>query len=169
MVTAELGSGERHDDLFLDIHFGMDAKEFYNHCWKLNKEGILRQSNRNNAVYFAVDSTLTKYKMDINFYPNFSADGKIVEMPCLVNYRAWNPWTREMDGEHLVEDTRNLFARWYGDGFIKMERAGKLPAWVKVDGNRRTIITKRDENTAKVVITDMTADIDAEARARGLR
>ena len=169
LVTAELASGKRHDDIFLDVHFGMPAKEFYDHCWKLNKEGVLRQSNQNNAVYFAVDSTLTEHQIDINFYPNFSEDGKIVEMPCLVNYRNWTPWDKDMEGDDLVEDTRDLFAQWYDGEFIKLERAGKLPAWVKVDGNRRTVITKRDENTAKVVITDLTAEVGEDTRAKGLK
>jgi len=40
MVARESAKEGRQDSIFLGITSGMTAKEFYGHCWQLNKEGI---------------------------------------------------------------------------------------------------------------------------------
>jgi len=46
-LEAELASGHRYDSLFLDISFGMTQKEFYAHCWELNKQGLISHGEKN--------------------------------------------------------------------------------------------------------------------------
>ena len=46
-LKRELASGVRHDSLFMGFSFGMSDKDFYALCWKLNREGVIRQSNSN--------------------------------------------------------------------------------------------------------------------------
>jgi len=86
MVERELASGERYDSLFLGIHFGMESKDFYTHCWKLNKEGVIREGATNTSVYHEL--TGLKHPANMEFYPGFY-NGKIIEMPILsVSYNS---------------------------------------------------------------------------------
>ena len=164
MVTRELASGERHDELFLGLSLGMTGEEFYETCWDLHKSGKMRQSTRNNAVLWPVDSVLTA-----EFYPTFNEAGVIVEMPVLFNYTNYNPFDKSMNGAVLVKTAKALLENWYGAGFIPFGPDDRKVGWVKVDGNRRVVLTKRDEISAKAVITDLTAEVAEETLARGLK
>ena len=42
LVKQGLGKGVREDSLFLGIYLGMSSKDFYGHCWELNKKGVIR-------------------------------------------------------------------------------------------------------------------------------
>jgi hypothetical protein len=39
LVDKELASNKRYDSIFLGIYLGMTNKDFYQHCWDLNKQG----------------------------------------------------------------------------------------------------------------------------------
>ena len=164
MATRELESGVRHDSLFLGISFGMTPEEFFAHCWELNKKGMMRQSNQNNAVYHEIDSTTTRKRMAMEFYPTFKEGDGIVEMPVIFKYVGWAPWNKDLDRDKLLLDTKNLIEKWYGPGFIPFGEEKNLDAWVRVDGNRRVLVLPRDETTVKVTMTDLTADISQELR-----
>ena len=55
MVDQELASGERYDSIFLNMHLGMDKKDFFDLCWKMNKEGLVKQGDKNTSVQFKMD------------------------------------------------------------------------------------------------------------------
>ena len=155
MVQKELSSGVRNDSLFLGISFGMDQKEFYTHCWKLNKEGKLIQGPNNLSIQYELVDEL-KSKAWMHFYPNFYHD-KVVEMPMVIGYQSWSPWVTELATDSLLNDVIALMEQWYGKGFIKLHHKEKGDAYVKINGNRRIGVYIKGENKIAVLITDLTA------------
>ena len=157
LVEKELASGERNDSLFLGLRLGMSSKEFYQACWEMNKQGLVRQGTRNTTVVYQLGDQLP-YSAVMDFYPKFMED-KIVEMPLVFRYDAWSPWNRRLWSDSLQLDVLHLMEDWYGEGFIRSEHPEKGVAFVKVDGNRRIAIVTPDEQLVKVLFTDMSVDI----------
>jgi hypothetical protein len=165
MVDEGLASGERHDSLFLGIHFGMSSKDFFAHCWELNKQQLIKQGNSNTSVEYEMREFPQTVIM--NFYPTFHQDS-IHEMPAIFHYRAWAPWNKELWSDQLIEELRKLMEQWYGTGFVKLEHPEKGFRYVKVDGNRRIILWKEDDQHVKVLYTDLLkeAAMNAEKEAK---
>jgi hypothetical protein len=91
MVERELAGGIRHDSLFLGLHFGMTRDSFYEHCFRLNQQGIVTNGPQNNTVLYAIEGY--SQPIDMNFYPDFNQD-KIWRMRVYFNYQAWAPWNK---------------------------------------------------------------------------
>lgn len=154
-VEAELAKGVRQDSLFLGITFGMSSKEFYAHCWQLNKQGLIQQGTQNTTVMQEV-STL-KYPATMNFYPNFHED-KIYEMPVTYAYKAWAPWNRHLFADSLQQHVLATYQQHYGEDFMRIEHPQKGIAYVRVDGNRRISIFQENDTEVKVLFTDLLVD-----------
>jgi len=99
MLKQELASGIRHDSLFMGLYLGMPAKEFYTHCWELNRKGLIRQGTRNMTVAYQIKDEL-KYPATMDFYPEFVSD-KISEMPVRFVYNGWAPWNKKLSADSL--------------------------------------------------------------------
>jgi len=155
MVQRELSSGIRNDTLFFGIYFGMTTKEFYAHCWKLNKEGLIRQGEHNLSVEHDFDEL--KHTAKMNFYPNFIEE-KIYEMPVQFQYTGWSPWSKHMWSDSLQLDVLNLLQDWYGEGFMEVEHSKHGSAFVKVDGNRRITLFKMGLEEVYVIFTDLSVE-----------
>lgn len=160
--AKQLASGVRYDSLFLDIQFGMTTKEFYAHCWDLNKQGVISQGSNNSSVLLKLKDEL-KLEADMNFYPTFHED-KIYEMPTTFNYTAFAPWNQATFADSLQLDVLAYFEKNYGGGFYTIEHPKHGVAYVKVDGNRRISIFKSDDRTVKAVFTDLTAEEAIQAK-----
>lgn len=154
MLSEELESGVRNDSLFLSLHFNMTRKEFFTTCWELNKQGYIRQGPQNLSVQYMLDDEL-RYPATFNFYPQFHND-KIYRMPVEISYQVISPTDPTRSTDSLLVDVKKLMTEWYGDGFLYLENEeeGKR-LYVKVDGNRRIRIFKKDLSTIAVDITDM--------------
>jgi len=152
MVKRELASGVRNDSLFFGIYFGMTSKDFYTHCWKLNKEGLIRQGSNNLSVEH--DFEELKHSAKMNFYPDFFEE-KIYEMPVKFQYTGWSPWSKHMWSDSLQVDVLNLLEDWYGTGFIEVEHPKHGSAFVKVDGNRRITMFKKGFEEVYVIFSDL--------------
>lgn len=165
MVEEGLASGERNDSLFLGIYLGMTAKDFFAHCWELNKQHLIKQGNANTSVEYEMKELKAPAMM--NFYPTFFKD-EIHEMPVMFNYVAWAPWNKKLWADSLIEDVKILMETWYGPGFVKMEHPEKGFRYVKVDGNRRIILWKEDDQFVKGLYTDLTKEkeMNAEKEAK---
>ncbi len=155
-LKKELASGVRYDSLFMGIYLGMSEKDFYTHCWKLNREGVIRQSMSNTSVEFDPGSKL-RHPASMEFYPKF-VDDKIVEMPVKFYYVGWAPWNKELSSARLAEDIRRWYEDVYGKGFITVTHPVRGKAFTKIDGNRRITIYQEDDLYAWAVFTDMTAE-----------
>jgi hypothetical protein len=160
LVAKELESGKRADSIFFGIYLGMPAKDFYMHCWELNKKGLFTDGNNNTAVLHRLNHNELKYPASMNFYPQF-VDNKIVNMPVSFQYDAWAPWNKHLFADSLLPDVVNLYKKWYSSGnpFIEMEDKKRMQKiYVKVDGNRRIIIGKFNEMLVNVDYTDQVAE-----------
>lgn len=155
LVEKELATNVRQDSLFLGIRFDMDRKEFYSHCWELNKKGVFTQGVGNMSIQYNLDDEL-KFVGSMQFYPTF-VDSAIYEMPMDFQYTEWALWNDKMSNDVLLADVRALFEKWYGGKFIEVEsNDGTMTILVKVDGNRRVRIFKKNVSTVRAVITDLT-------------
>ena len=45
LIKKELAGNKRVDSIFFGIHFGMTQKNFFMHCWEMNKKGMLTDGN----------------------------------------------------------------------------------------------------------------------------
>jgi len=154
-LASELESGERHDSLFMGLYLGMSQKDFYIHCWELNREGLIRQGPANMTVEYKTRDEL-KHPATMNFYPVFE-DGRIVEMPVRFAYNGWAPWNKELSPERLAKDILDWYKDQYGDDFMTVKHPERGTAYVKVDGNRRITIFHESDLYAWAIFTDVTA------------
>ncbi|MGB3779538.1 MAG: hypothetical protein WA960_14350 [Tunicatimonas sp.] len=153
-VEAELATGVREDSLFLGITFGMSPKDFFAHCWELNRQGTIREGTQNMSVMREVSEL--KHPAVMNFYPDFYEDG-IYEMPVTYVYKAWAPWNKKLFADSLQQDVLALYQQQYGNDFMTVDHP-KGVAYVRVDGNRRISVYKEDDSHVKVVFTDLLAE-----------
>lgn len=137
----------------MGFYFGMPEKEFYLHCWDLNKKGIIKQGESNTTVEYEINNEL-KYPAIMNFYPDFN-DGKISEMPVRFKYAGWSPWNKELFSEKLQQDVLNWYKKKYGNDFMKVRHPSRGIAYVKLNGNRRITIFIQDELYVWAIFSDM--------------
>ncbi|MCA6079181.1 hypothetical protein [Fulvivirga sedimenti] len=156
MLERELASEVRNDSLFLGFHFGMSQKDFYASCWDMNKQGLLIQGPSNLSVEYFLDDELD-FPAFMRFYPQFDQQNAIYNMPVEFVYKAYAPWDKTTSSDSLLLDVKDLMEDWYGEGFVFLEDPeGARSVWVKVDGNRRIRIFKRDVSVVAMDISDMT-------------
>ncbi len=154
MEERELASGIRHDSLFFGLYLGMPAKDFYDRCWKLNKQGLVREGTSNTTVYYRVTDFNNPAAMD--FYPIFYKDS-IVSMPITFTYEAWSPWNKDLFAIKLMPEVLTLMEEWFGPGFIEVASSDpqKGTAYVKMDGNRRISVYSFSDQYVNVDIVDL--------------
>lgn len=152
MVDRELAKDVRVDSLFMGLEFGMSPKEFFAHCWELNKKGIFRDGPGNTSVEYDFDEL--KHPAFVHFYPEFH-DSKIFEIPVKYKYKAWAPWNKHLFSDSLMLDVLELYKQKYGDKFIKVTHPKRGTLYVKVDGNRRIIIAKTDDISVTALYSDL--------------
>ncbi len=153
MLKRGLESGVRYDSLFMGFYFGMPEKEFYLHCWNLNKKGLIKQGETNTTVQYEIKKDL-KYPASMDFYPKFT-EGKIFEMPVRFFYQGWAPWNKKLSSDELLSDVLEWYRKDYGTDFIEVVHPVRGIAWVRVDGNRRITIFKENERCVWAYFTDL--------------
>ena len=164
LVAQEMRSGIRKDSLFLGIHLGMTRKDFYVHCWQLNKQYLLDNGPGNLSAEYQVKDEL-RMPSFMRFYPNF-VDNKIYEMPVEFTYQNWSPWAKETSGDSLLPDVLKMYEQWYGKKFLKMEREDKEDSWVMIDANKRLIVFRKDTSTVYVRYDDLLVTNQLEKQKR---
>jgi len=158
LVKKELAHNKRLDSIFFGFYFGMTQKDFFTHCWDMNKKGIFTDGNDhmgNMSVLYKLRKEL-KYQASMNFYPEFN-DSTIWKMKVNIHYDGWMPWNKHMSADSLLPDVASMYKKWYSDGnsFIQINEKTRGILYVKVDGNRRITIGKYDDVLVKVEFTDM--------------
>jgi hypothetical protein len=156
LVKKELKSNKKVNDIFFGISFGMTSKDFFMHCWDLNKKGIFTDGSNNTAVLYKLNHNELNHPGELNFYPEFH-EGKIYRMGARFQYPGWAPWNKNLYSDSLLTDVVNLYKKWYpsGNPFIKISDEKKGTIYVKVDGNRRIIIGRYDDQQVKADYTDL--------------
>jgi hypothetical protein len=155
-LKHELASGVRYDSLFMGLYFGMPEKDFYLHCWQLNKKGLIRQGETNTTVYYVLKNQL-QYPAAMDFYPKFMG-GKIFEIPVRFKYVGWAPWNKNLTSDKLQANIVKWYEKVYGKGFIEVKHPLHGSVFVKIDGNRRISIFKESDLYVWAVFTDLLAN-----------
>lgn len=158
-VKRELASGKRYDDLFLGLHFGMDQKAFFDHCWKLNREKLIKEGPGNMSAEYIIKEIQPEVAM--NFYP-MEVGARMIKMRATFNYLGWTPWNRDLWADKLMPHVIELLEDWYGKGFIALKDPVKGHYFVKVDGNRHIDVRVITEQMVEVIFTDLSAVANQE-------
>jgi hypothetical protein len=152
-LKHELSTGLRNDSLFLGLYLGMPEKDFYIHCWELNRKGIIKQGSNNTTVEYRTKDEL-KHPGIMNFYPSF-VDSKIAEMPVKFTYAGWAPWNQKLSSDSLQTDVMRWIEKKYGDRFMQVDHPERGSAFINLNGNRRIIIFRENEINVWAVFSDM--------------
>jgi hypothetical protein len=156
LVKSELASNKRVDSIFFDIKFGMTGKDFFAYCWEMNRKGLFTDGQSNTAVLYRLNHNELKYPASMNFYPEMDKNG-INKMMVTFQYEGWAPWNKHLFSDSLLLDVLQLYKKWYSNGnsFIEIKEPGKSTIYVKVDGNRRIVIRKKDDMVVKADYTNL--------------
>lgn len=159
LVKKELASGRTANQLIMDIHFGMTKKQFYDYCWGMHNKGIFEDGANSTAVLYRLSKPgqpgQLKQAASMNFYPVFRND-TIYKMWAQFEYDAWAPWNKGLFADSLMLDVVGLYTRWYpGNNFIKLTDPQRGTIYVKVDGNRRIVVGRKDDAHVNVDYTNL--------------
>ena len=159
LAAKEAASGKRTDSIFMGIYLGMPIKDFYTHCWQMNKKGLVSDGYNNNYVLYKLNKNELKHPASMNFYPDFQGE-KIYRMRVIYQYDGWAPWNKPLLSDSLLPDIIKLYKQWYpaGNDFIRIDDSKKGTIYVKIDNNRQITIGKFDDMYVKVDFTDMLAE-----------
>lgn len=160
-VAEQLSTGKRYDSLFLGLSLGMTSKEFYAKCWDMNRKGLIKEGSGNTSVLYKINDTF-RHPVAMNFYPNFK-DDKINLMTCELNFEGWSPWNKELSSDSLLIQALEVCKKWYGgEEFIKVEHPTRGPAFVKIDGNRRISLFRKNDTSIRMLYLDLTQPLADE-------
>jgi len=163
LVKSEMDKGVYHDSLFLDMEFGITKKEFFDRCWKLNKQGIIKEGPRNEHVEYRLNNNEEKGKDIIMLYYGRFNDEKIMTGINLVfYYEAWSLWNKSLHSDQLMNIVSDSLKSWFpGNDFINVSLKSKGNISVKIDGNRRIMIEPlKDSREINARIDDLRYIID---------
>ena len=158
-VKRELKTGVIHEDLILGLKMGQTQKEFYDHCWKLNKQKVISQGSGNKFAkqLILLDSTAQNQdKVEMLFYGIFDAEKVMRGMHTKFSYLKWAPWNEAYQSTVLVEKLQEKYIKEYpGNPFIEITIKGDVKAYVKVDGNREILVYPNTTKDVTVKIRDL--------------
>jgi hypothetical protein len=86
-------------------------------------------------------------------------------MPVTFSYEAWAPWNKQYSSEMLLGNMLNIFKKWYGEDFKKIDHPQMGTIFVKMDGKRRINLFVRDDQFVQAVFTDL--KLERESKAEG--
>jgi hypothetical protein len=154
LVQTELASGKRVDGLLFDIHFGMTRKEFYDYCWEMHRKDSLDDGGNGSSVLYRMRNQL-KYPASMHFFPEFRQDS-IYRLSAQVVYDGWAPWNQQLFADSLLTDLVRFYRGLYpGNEFIRVTDPKRGIIYVKVDGNRRIILGKKDDSRVNIDYTNL--------------
>lgn len=153
LLKSEVASGVRNDSLFMGLYLGMPEKEFYLHCWNLNKKGLIKQGENNVTVLHELKNEL-KFPAFMDFYPKFN-DGTISELPVRFKYTGWAPWNKELTSQKLQADIVRYCEKIFGAQFLEVKDPKRGSAFVTIKGNRRISVFIQSDLYVWAVFTDM--------------
>ena len=155
-VKRELSRNVKYDTLLLNVRFGMNKREFFAHCWELNKKGFIGEGVTNATVNYTFDRYGKEFSVD--FYPKFHK-GKVNELPVEYKYSAFAPWTPKYSIDTLLSEVLVIHKEEYGEDFMEIKSKDKGSAFTRIDGNRRITIHKNIyTNSVDVFYFDLLSD-----------
>ena len=153
LAKRERASGVIQDSLFLGLKFGMEKQEFFDHCRKINREGLVTHGNENMSVMYLFED-MDDQKIAFNFYPEFK-NNKTDKYKATFSYYAWAPWNKELQSDDLLKILPDILEEWYGGNAFIEVRGAKGLHYYKIDGNRQIDLSIRDDRSVVVYFTDL--------------
>jgi hypothetical protein len=158
-VKEEMNSGVIHEDLILGLKIGQSRKEFFDHCWQLNKQKLVAQGPGNKYAKYilTVDSTSQNpEKVEMLFYGIFDEEKIMHGMEMKMHYLKWSPWNEEYQSDKLIEALKRHYNKEYpGNDFLEIDINEKTKAFAKVDGNRQIIMYPLGDKDVMAKIIDL--------------
>jgi hypothetical protein len=155
LEKKELSSGVIYDSLFLGVKFGMTSKEFYSHCWDLNKKKLVSHGPSNNSVRYLIPTDSKGQNIEMLFYPVFNKD-TVYEVNSTFSYTAWAPWNKGTSAEYLMKEIEGLLSGWYQTEFYEIQGPkNRSNLFATVNGNRRISLTKVSEREVRARFTNL--------------
>lgn len=156
LVESERKSNKQVNDIFFGISLGMSSKDFYMHCWGMNKKGLFTDGMSNTSVAYRLGRNELKHQATMNFYPEFN-HGRIHKLWTRFQYDGWMPWNKQLSSDSLLTDVLKLYQKWYplGNPFVAIADKKRGTLYVKVDGNRRIVLGRYDDVEVKADYTDL--------------
>jgi len=158
LVKKELASGIRKDSVVLGLELGDSRDEFYAKCTELNKQQLITQGSGAFSVqHFFKDSLVHNKPKEIKllFSPIFDKGDTLAGMDLDYSYSDWAPWNKSSQSDSLeVYLIKLLELNYKGNPFIEV-KSQNVPLKVKVDGNRRMVIVKKNEQIVSVKVQDL--------------
>lgn len=158
-VKREIKTGVVYDDLILGLKLGQTQKDFYDHCWQLNKQGIVSQGSGNEFAkhIMLLDSTVQESQaVEMLFYGIFDEEKVMHGMHMKFSYMKWAPWTKEFKSDILVKELKEKYLKEYpGNPFIEIAIKDDIKAYAKVDGNREILIYPNSDKDVTVKMGDL--------------
>lgn len=159
-IEKGLSTGIVHEDLILDMKVGWTRKEFYAHCWDLNKEEKISQGSGNKyARYYVKPGEYhgVTEEIDLLFYGIFDREEIMVGMDMKMSYVKWAPWNENLQSDKLLEKMKQYYVHTYGGSEFITINTGKedLVACVKVDDNRQILMYPTSDKDIAIKIEDL--------------
>ena len=148
LVKTEMAKDQIYDSLFMTMEFGITKQEFFNRCWKLNKQELVKQGPRNNFVeYKLIDKEDVDKTITMLFYGTFNDEKIMTGLDLKFYYEAWSLWNKSLHSDVLLEVVQDSLNSWFpGNDFIKVDLKNQKEVLVKIDGNRRILIEPLKDN-----------------------
>ncbi len=159
-VKKELESGKEYNELIFGMEMGQTQKDFFETCWRLNKEEKISHGPDNKYALFKtnLDSTAEQsQKVEMLFYGIFDSLHVMRGMDFKFKYIGWAIWNEQYHAEPLAIALTDYFIKKYGGNpFLEVEVAAiEKKVFVKVDGNRQIKIYPIDNKQVRVKIEDL--------------
>ncbi len=163
-IRTELQSGDKYDSLFLGLKFGIDLQSFYDHCWDLNRKGIVKEGPRNMSVEYIFKDSLNN-PIAFNFYAqrDETIDGKVHRYHASFYYYAW-ALNRHLYSNALIKMLNPILMDWYGGNEPFAQVKDGKTHFYKIDGNRMIDFFIHDESTVIATFTDLSYYKEQEAQ-----
>jgi hypothetical protein len=163
-IKNQLETGVRNDSLFLGLEFGMSFDQFYDHCWELNRQGIVKEGAQNMSVqYIFKDSLDNPIAFDFYGHRNEDGDSLIHQYNTTFYYYAW-ALNRHLYADNLIKMLNPILMDWYGgNDFFAVEQEGKVHLF-KIDGNRMIDMFIYSESTVIATFTDLSHKYNTEQK-----
>lgn len=152
-INQELSSGIRNDSLFAGIYFGWNQKEFYDHCWQMNKQGIFANGSQGASVLYAFEDD-EGYNVDLNFFPEYD-NGGAYRYNASFGYNAWAPWNKQLQSDDLLKKLPGILLKWYGGNDFFEIKKNNISTYYKIDGNRQIAMRIKDDRLIITTFTDL--------------
>lgn len=166
LVKEEMATGTIYDSLLFGMRFGQSKKEFFDRCWKLNSEGIIKQGPNNKFVEYKLPIKKGRdlqHAITMLFYGIFNDSNTMTGMDFQFSYDGWSLWNEKLQSHELIHSVKDSIEKWYpGNDFVQLRMKNDTSeVYVKIDGNRRILIKPLDDDRiVKARIDDLRYSLD---------